>query len=80
MPLPSSGQISIKDIYNEVTGTSGVPSSTHVTAGLTEVSNLVTSVLYGYGGITSAAADPGNVVAANPQALSEFYEVDQEGA
>ena len=80
MPLPSSGQISIKDIYNEVTGTTGNPSSTHITVGLNKVSNLVTSVLYGYGGITSAAADPGNVVAATPQALSEFYEVDQEGA
>ena len=79
MPLPSSGQISIKDIYNEVTGTTGNPSSAHITAGLTKVSNLVTSVLYGYGGITSAAFNTGNVVAATPQSLSEFYGVIQEG-
>lgn len=80
--LPSSGQISIKDIYNEAVGTGGqgnTPSSTHISAGLTKISNLVTSILYGYGGITSPADDPNNLNASTPHAFSEFYGVDYDG-
>jgi len=80
--LPSSGQISIKQIYNEAVGTGGqgnTPSSVHISAGLTEVTNLVTSILYGYGGITSPADNSNNLDASAPHALSEFYGVDYEG-
>tara|TARA_R100000152_G_C6736783_1_gene160872 strand:+ start:254 stop:505 length:252 start_codon:yes stop_codon:yes gene_type:complete len=82
VPLPNSGQISIKDIYNEAVGTGGqgnTPSSIHISAGLTEISNLVTSILYGYGGITSPADDPNNLNASTPHAFSEFYGVDYYG-
>ena len=51
----------------------------HVTAGLTKVSNLVTSILTGYGGITSPAADTENLNSSTPHALSEFYGVDYDG-
>ena len=80
--LPSSGQISIKQIYNEAVGTGGqgnTQSSTHISAGLTKISNLVTSILYGYGGITSPADDSNNLNASTPHAFSEFYGVDYDG-
>ena len=82
MELPSSGQISIKQIYNEAVGTGGqgnTPSNVHITAGLTRVSNLVTSILTGYGGITSPAVDTENLNSSTPHALSEFYGVDYDG-
>ena len=82
MALPSSGQISIKQIYNEAVGTGGqgnTPSNVHITAGLTKISKLVTSILTGYGGITSPAVDTENLNSSTPHALSEFYGVDYDG-
>ena len=82
MSIPSSGQLSIKQIYNEAVygnhNAGNTPSSTHITAGLTSLKNLETSAKYGYGGITSAWEEFEGDGSA-PHQISEFHEGSLEG-